>query len=224
MWSPWPLPETPATVQGTHLGTSWLSGRQCPECQRDPFLLLEKLSLPLCGLILTKQPATGSMDLPGQLRSGRHQIMLGGFSKVPSEGVRNRTALHGVCFISALFGVLPQSRGSELLLEAARGSVGVIGLPRLHGSSIALAQRMQHGPGLAERGSDTHVFRVSPIFMAPLSLQLSSSSRPDRDAESSAGGLQAVQICSAPLPACHAPPHCAQSTQSVEKPSPSDRW
>lgn len=70
-------------------------------------MLLGKLSLPLCSPILTKQPATGSTDLPGQFRSGRHQVVLEGFSKVPSEGVRNRTVLHGICFLSALFGVFP---------------------------------------------------------------------------------------------------------------------
>lgn len=77
LWSLWPLTATLATVQGARPGTSLLSGVLSSEHQRDPFLLLGELTLPLCGPILTKQSATGSMDIPSSGPGGTKSCLGG---------------------------------------------------------------------------------------------------------------------------------------------------
>lgn len=81
-------------------------------------------------------------------------------------------------------------------------------------------QQTHRGPGLAERCSDAHVFQVSPIFMTPPPLQLSSGSRPDGDAESSAGGSRLSRSAACCSPAHRAPPIALRLLRAWKNPLP----
>lgn len=115
--------------------------------------------------------------------------------------------------LSALFGVLSQSNGSQSLLEAGWVMLVPLGSPDFTNHS-------KHSTGLDQHsGAQILVFpELSPPLLCPCH-QLGSSSCPGWDTESSSGGCRLPKSAAQHCPAHHAPPHRALSTPSVEKAS-----
>lgn len=94
-----------------------------------------------------------------------------------------------------------------------------------HSSDPVLHWQSKHSTGL-DQHSGVQILEFSE-FSPPLLWPchpLGSSSCPGWDTESSSGGCRPSKSAAQHCPAHHAPPHCALSTQSVEKPSSPAAW